>query len=69
MAHTLCARCCQKELEETLIISSTVENAVDEDCLAFDGVEDKVVVYDEVTVVQASEFLLFGNSSQARVLS
>jgi len=55
-------------LEETLIIPSTVKNSMDEDCLAFDGVEDKVVLNNEVAIM-AGKILFLGNSSQAGILS
>jgi hypothetical protein len=42
-----------------------VKNSVDVDLLAFDGVEDEIVLNNEVTVVQTGKFLLFRNSAQA----
>ena len=55
-------------LEKTLIIPSTVNNPMDEDCLAFDSVKDKVVLNNEVAII-AGKILFPGNSPQVRVLS
>jgi len=58
----------REQLKQTQIVSSAMEDTMDVNCLTLDGIKDKVVVNNEVPVVEPSELLLFWNLPQVGML-
>ena len=55
-------------LEQAQIVAGTMEDAMHVDRFALNGIEDQVVLDDEIAISQTEESFLIGNASQVGIL-